>query len=351
MSTSAPLRKKLLAPQRRNPEPTNKKPALVPSAVVEDPDHHCQALNQEGKASLALARTKTKHPQKVTRLKGSHSDLWALQAGQTDLLLVDFLNITCWPTRAETQPGGFHPKVNFLASAGSHVSLIAETHTMDEGEQSMGDTLARHKFTVFSVPAEATTNQDICNHGVTAALVRTYLNTSPLLGSVKRGSVWSQSDSSYFAGFWLHLKSSCILLGSGYCRGGIDTTECLQVFHAIRKHSQDGYFPVVIGCDFNATPQEVKDSGWLQTLRCELVHTHRATCAKRTVDFFLVSTVLLEAVAGIQDRWDVPCGPHCALRLALRRDKDSLSRKVPVVPRALPILPEEVVHSPRAADL
>ena len=291
-----------LSPPRRNPEPTNKKAALVPSAVVEDPDHHCQALNQEGKASLALARTKTKHPQKVTRLKGSHSDLWALQAGQTDLLLVDFLNITCWPTRAETQPGGFHPKVNFLAAAGSHVSLIAETHTMDEGEQSMGDTLARHKFTVFSVPAEATTNQDICNHGGTAALVRTYLNTSPLLGSVKRGSVWSQSDSSYFAGFWLHLKSSCILLGSGYCRGGIDTTECLQVFHAIRKHSQDGYFPVVIGCDFNATPQEVKDSGWLQTLRCELVHTHRATCAKRTVDFFLVSTVLLEAVAGIQDR-------------------------------------------------
>ena len=96
MSTSAQLRKKLLAPQRRKPAPTNKKPALVPSAVVEDPDHHCQALNQEGKASLALARTKTKHPQKVTRLKGSHSDLWALQAGQTDLLLVDFLNITCF---------------------------------------------------------------------------------------------------------------------------------------------------------------------------------------------------------------------------------------------------------------
>ncbi len=109
--------------------------------------------------------------------------------------------------------------------------------------------------------------------------------------------------------------------------------------------------PIMVGCDSNATPQEVEETGWLQTLRCGLVHTSRATCTKRTVDFFLVATELWCAVHCAQDRGCGPFGPHCALRLALYRDDHSLSHKVPVGPKALPVLSEELIDSSRAAEL
>ena len=145
--------------------------------------------------------------------------------------------------------------MDFLASAGSHVALIAETHALVDCEQLMGSTLSRQRFTTFSAPAVASTSCGKGSFGGAAASVRTYLNTSPLAGSEKMRSVWSQVDSNYFAGCWLHLKSSCVLFGSGYCRGGIDSAEGLQVLHAIRRHSQVGYIPFVVGGDFNATPQ------------------------------------------------------------------------------------------------
>ena len=165
----------------------------------------------EVKVSLALARVKTpKQPQKKTPRKGSNGNLWDLRAGQTDLLMVDFQNITSWPARSEAPLGQSHPKVEFLASAGAHVALLAETHSLGEGEQHMGGTLARQKFTTFTAPAEVSWTSANGSYGGAAALARTYLNTSPLAGYEKRGSVRSQSDSNYFAGCWLHFKTSCI---------------------------------------------------------------------------------------------------------------------------------------------
>ena len=117
-----------------------------------------------------------------TLIVGDSGKLWDLRAGHTDLLLVDFLNITCWPTRSEVLPGEVHAKVDFLAKSGSHVSLIAETHASGQVEQLMGSTLLRQKLTTFSAPAEESTKCDKGSFGGAATVVHTFMNTSPLAG-------------------------------------------------------------------------------------------------------------------------------------------------------------------------
>ena len=62
----------------------------------------------------------------------------------------------------------------------------------------------------------------------------------------------------------------------------IHSLQSTWLLHSFRSYSQDVYFPIIVGCDSNATLQEVEETGWLQTQiwarAHQQSHLHEAHC-------------------------------------------------------------------------
>ena len=75
---------------------------------------------------------KKRHYDDKKSWKQQVGDLWEFSAGSSDSLLIDFINITSWPSVAEGSP-----KASWLAEATGHVVISGETHTMGRAEAKM----------------------------------------------------------------------------------------------------------------------------------------------------------------------------------------------------------------------
>ena len=91
---------------------------------------------QEVKDNWELARERMpEHPQRTEPCKGNKSDLWNLRAGRTDLLLVDFQNITSFPLEKALRGQG-DSRATYLGDRDAHVNLFVEHHLRGEADNS-----------------------------------------------------------------------------------------------------------------------------------------------------------------------------------------------------------------------
>ena len=99
----------------------------------------------------------------------------------------------------------------------------------------------------------------------------------------------------------------------------------------------------VIGTDANMSPQTLRDSGWLEMIKGSIVAPSLPTCFASTYDYFVVSSDLSAAVAGVQVLSNAGTFPHKPVRLQLAAAKarrlGRRIRKPKLVPGLLPAGP------------
>eukprot|EP00930_Biecheleria_cincta_P058140 TRINITY_DN4398_c1_g1_i1.p1 TRINITY_DN4398_c1_g1~~TRINITY_DN4398_c1_g1_i1.p1 ORF type:complete len:2308 (-),score=303.29 TRINITY_DN4398_c1_g1_i1:73-6312(-) len=168
-------------------------------------------------------------------------------------------------------------------------------------------------------------------------MARSYLSLTPVAGTLEYLGSLRVSPSAYWTALTVNLKEVPVLMFAGYCRGGLDTKEGIEVLQALTRVSDAGRRPFVAMADWNATPSEMEASGWLEILHAKAIAPGQVTAISREVDFALVSLSLTAAVKGVAASWLKSCRPHACIRVALSRDKDDLMITVPRIPRPLPM--------------
>ena len=84
--------------------------------------------------------------------------------------------------------------------------------------------------------------------------------------------------------------------------------------------------PWVLAADFNCTPQQHEETGWLKMVCGRIVAPNLPTCKQRVIDFFVVSNNLAGMVVDAVTVSDALCKPHSPVRLYLEAD----ARTMPV---------------------
>ena len=128
----------------------------------------------------------------------------------------------------------------------------------------------------------------------------------------------------------------------GYVKDGISSEAAGRVFDALAALSWGGSKPYVALCDWNCTPQQLANSGFLERIKGTIIHPRQSTCG-RTVDFAVVADGLLPDVvhgrAGCSVNHSTPFDPHSSIRLAIDRSPDGFRKWKLVSPTPLPPLP------------
>ena len=76
--------------------------------------------------------------------------------------------------------------------------------------------------------------------------------------------------------------------------------------------------PWAIGGDWNCTPDELMQTGWLKLVKGVTVVPKVNTCNSRAIDFFVVSDGLRQAAPAAYTIGDGGLYPHSAVRLLIR---------------------------------
>ena len=99
-----------------------------------------------------------------------------------------------------------------------------------------------------------------------------------------------------------------------------------------------GEVPFILYGDFNEQPSQLAASGWLEALQATVVSPGEPTCSMgpwREIDFLVVTASLSGLIKATVD-WEVPWGPHGAIRVQVQRETRAWSISRPLVPRDLP---------------
>ena len=105
--------------------------------------------------------------------------------------------------------------------------------------------------------------------------------------------------------------------------------------------------PWILGGDWNCTPQELRDTGWLQKVGGTIHAPAAATCNESVYDFFVVKSCISDGVQSTHKIGDAGYTPHSPARLIFK----GIPRKVMVrqikAPASIPaVLPQDPMQQP-----
>eukprot|EP00973_Karenia_brevis_P029882 4120240-Karenia_brevis.AAC.1 len=104
--------------------------------------------------------------------------------------------------------------------------------------------------------------------------------------------------------------------------------------------------PLIIGRDWNMSPQTLAASRWLDMVRGIIFATTLLTCTESTYDYFVVHRSIAHAVVGLQRLEDGGMNPDWASRLILRSDARRFAVRMlvrpPKVEGVLPAGPAQI---------
>ena len=83
--------------------------------------------------------------------------------------------------------------------------------------------------------------------------------------------------------------------------------------------------PWIFAADFNATPEQLTETGWLKMVGGVIFAPERVTCKNRTIDFFVVSQDLAGSVVGACVVDDALFEPHRPVRLYIKANPRSMT--------------------------
>ena len=132
----------------------------------------------------------------------------------------------------------------------------------------------------------------------------------------------------------IHLGSAYLWVNEGASRRNLDLLQMM----ARRIEAVKG--PWIIAGDFNMSPGELAQTGWLGLVGGIVISPGRPTCGANTLDYFVVSEGLAPAIAGVSIIDDVARKPHALIRLYLKPFPRSMKvRKMRRLAKIGPTLP------------
>ena len=106
--------------------------------------------------------------------------------------------------------------------------------------------------------------------------------------------------------------------GSAYLRDSEGASPAnLAILEALAGALEALRRPWIIVGNWNLTPQELADTGWLERGGGYVVATCLPTCNAKVYDYFIVAQELRHAIVGVQRLADVGGFPHTAVRLVM----------------------------------
>ena len=137
------------------------------------------------------------------------------------------------------------------------------------------------------------------------------------------------------------------------CKGGLPLATCylhskvgigakvnLDMLHAMAAVLNQCGDVWVLGGDFNCTPEQLRNTGWLRLVNGHIVQPPSSTCGDRTLDFFVVASGLAHAVKSAHTIGDAVFKQHRPVRLLLRAKPRALLLRTLAAPlKSGPILP------------
>ena len=242
-------------------------------------------------------------------------------------------NITTWGPKAE----------GYISGLDKHVVMLCETHLTCELFQDVGRRMGSCGWDSFHQGAVLTGRSDAGTHGGQAILTRKKCHALPLdelmissaaLGGDPCRLRWTACEVR-FKGVTVVAVEAYLWTGIGLTGRNLEVLQQLAMLVSLTRH------PVVIAADWQATPVELGDTGWMARLGLAPVIPENTdtTCSVggRLIDFFVVSHELLGAVVSVEAIPEVPWGPHWAVQLKIKAALRSVQCRQLVVPRPLPL--------------
>ena len=230
-----------------------------------------------------------------------------------------------------------------LKVTGADICLFQEFRRRDGQQCHDSAAAAKRSGWDLSITAADVTQANRCSGGLAIA-ARSYMGVSPVPHS---------------HGNDMASRVHVAWIGS-ICRGGFFLLSIylwdseglsernLAVLHraAAIAHSISG--PWLIGGDFNLSPTELLQSGWLAIVGGSIVAPSQPTCNGSVNDFFVIKASLYQTIRGIVVLSDCTFAPHHVVRLFMVAAPRRIMVRQMSVPRALhPSLPLGCLPSPR----
>ena len=205
------------------------------------------------------------------RIQGDDAvDLWAQCAGSTPWLLIDFINITAWPSsdlRHFRQGLAAEPaRISSLLDATAHVVVAVETHVKDDDLQDMLDHIsARKRWIAVAAPARPSDKSEKGSHGGAVMCARSYLASDPTDAAKQVGKGrYVMMDTFWRTELTVQVLGIPVSIIGGYCRGGICTVDGTVFMTQLVHRTRGGNIPFLALVDWNAEPAEFWNNlaGW-----------------------------------------------------------------------------------------
>ena len=242
-------------------------------------------------------------------------------------------NITTWGPKAE----------GYIASLDKGVIMLCEIHLSCELFLDVGRRVGSCGWDSLRQGAVLTGRSDAGTHGGQAVLIRKKCHALPLDGLMISSAAlggdpcrlrWTACEVR-FKGVTVVAVGAYLWTGVGLTGRNLEVLQQLAMLISLTRH------PVVIAADWQATPTELGDTGWMARLGLAPVIPENTdtTCSVggRLIDFFVVSHELLGAVVSVEAIPEVPWGPHWAVQLKMHAAVRSVQCRQLVVPRPLPL--------------
>ena len=222
---------------------------------------------------------------------------------------------------------------DFLLSSGCSLWLAGESHIRRE-DISRRCRAWLNQWSLTVCPAAPSLESERGSYGGVIAAARKHLFTEHICGDTSEDG-WAISAEHDLAGRTVHLRGVDVMVLGGYARNG----DYHQMAAAIARMTRHGKVPFVLLADFNASPDEVREEGWLNELDAEVILPQASiTChqgAGSLIDFGVASKCLAPYILSFLVDTSVPWGPHDGLRLRLGRDPRAVMVRALTRPRPL----------------
>ena len=240
---------------------------------------------------------------------------------------VDTFNANCW-TRG----------LPYMGITAADVVLHQETRVLEGGIDGAASTARTAGWKTAFAPSSLTAKQGISAGAAVA--VRSHLG----LGEAAADKLpYTESTRSRIK--FAHFEGLCrggVHCGSVYCYTGLGiAAKCnLDLLEEIRAGIATIAGPWILGGDFNCTPAELTQTGWLETVGGVIHAPGVATCNDKVYDFFITSQSIAHAVKRVATVADGGCWTHSPAKLWIsadvRRDKVQQLRSFGNFPALLP---------------
>ena len=179
-------------------------------------------------------------------------------------------------------------------------------------------------------------------HGGELHAVKKHLNSMPIDQCILDNIAQQANSTLRISAMIIRLQGVMLLLINAYFYDsiGFKNFSNQQIIQQVYLLTQLFNIPFMLYADFNCTPEDVVESGWLSMLFAQLLIPQGPTSkqSNRIIDFCIVSTSIFPLFSAIRLVFKVPWGPHYGMLLDIAATPLAVKCLKQIFPKDLPLM-------------